>query len=391
MNLEMSIIERWGQIVSSHTSHMWGFCGSDKMNSIYQTYIESNKRIHSDTFNFFTIISDLYYRENFHSDIMRFFLDPLEKHGCGVLFLKIFISMLNFKKSSINVKDYLDAEVVREEGRIDILIKSGTSGRAIIIENKINNASDMQRQLPRYYDYVCPNYIIDAIVYIPLEKSKHPDKTSWTDLDKRHVDPLLIEIPAFDMSGTTNIVDNWLNPDVIHPSNPDVLSFLRQYSNLIKTLNKNIMDTIIMKEFYDELMKNNNYDYALSIRNMLKDLPAYLALRIQEKYSSCCNPFDKVWIYKGEDAVFEGAIANGIYLKMDVWCTDQGYDILFWTPDDQIKETEFNSLIAKFAVLGSFLKASDCKYRVTKHIKISEESVLYSIIDNLLVGLRDIV
>ena len=35
------------------------------------------------------------------------------------------------------------------------------------------------------YDYVKKQgYNIDAIVYLPLEKTKEPDKSDWTDEDK---------------------------------------------------------------------------------------------------------------------------------------------------------------------------------------------------------------
>ena len=110
-----------------------------------------DRSLHSvhNRFNLFHVISNLYYRENFHSDIIAFILDPNANHGYKHLMLNSFIALLNRIGFNIDVANYYDAMVVREEARIDILIKSESNKRAIIIENKINNAGDMPRQLPR--------------------------------------------------------------------------------------------------------------------------------------------------------------------------------------------------------------------------------------------------
>ncbi len=48
---------------------------------IAKEYAEVKSKLEREKFNVFTLISDLYYRENFHSDIMAFFLDPTAVHG----------------------------------------------------------------------------------------------------------------------------------------------------------------------------------------------------------------------------------------------------------------------------------------------------------------------
>ena len=148
---EIVLLNSWRQQMEQHISEASSFI--EKLQPISSEYIKSKKEIQQNLFNIFNIVSNLYYRENFHSDIIKYFLDPNEKHNCGSAFLNVFIQMLNEK---INQKDkYIDATcydnavVVREEGRIDILIKSEMSHKCIIIENKINNAGDMQRQIPR--------------------------------------------------------------------------------------------------------------------------------------------------------------------------------------------------------------------------------------------------
>lgn len=128
--------------------------------------------------------------------------------------LDFFIAMLNKAGCDIDNMNYSEAVVVREQAMIDILISSEESKRAIVIENKINNAGDMPRQLPRYYDYVSKKYILDAIVYLPLDFNKKPNMDDWTEEDRNNVLPLLKIIPAYDRRQRTNIVDDWLLPSL---------------------------------------------------------------------------------------------------------------------------------------------------------------------------------
>ena len=71
----------------------------------------------------------------------------------------------------------------------------------------------MPRQLPRYYDYMdAKGFIVDAIIYLPLQQTKHPDTSDWTQEDKHHVLPILCHLPSYTRDGTPNLVDNWIIP-----------------------------------------------------------------------------------------------------------------------------------------------------------------------------------
>lgn len=387
---EVGFIQKWNVEKSYYLDSIFKYI--ETSHALCERYCESKNEVNDNSFNFFTIISDLYYRENFHSDIIRFLLDPTEKHGCESLFLMEFLNLLKTSGNEIEIDHYNDVVVKREEtiewnglrGNIDILVLSESNRRAIIIENKIYNAGDTYYQIPKYYHYIKSlDYIVDAIVYLPLDISKTPDKSDWKEEDIRDLEKLIVVVPAYAKGNTINIVNNWLNPSIEHISNPDVKSFLKQYSHLITLLNNNIMDTVIMKEFYEELMKENNLYNALSIRNMLDELPTYLAFRISEKYKTRCFPFQKIWQYKSSDAVFEGAVINGIYLKMDIWCSMDGYNVLFWTPDDKDEKTFFQ-LINQIPSLSSFDRATDYINRVVKQFGITEEDELCKFIEGLL-------
>lgn len=389
----IGLLQRWQDIIAAHEESLK--CLLEQSNPICREYERSKQQDQDDSFNVFYLISDLYYRENFHSDIIAFLLDTREKHGYRNKYLSVFISLLNTLGCVIDQENYKDAVAVREENRIDILVMSKSSKRAIIIENKINDAGDMPRQLPRYYDYVTDElrYQVEVIVYLPLKPGKTPDQTGWTENDRRHVLPLLKIIPAFDKS-EKNLVDDWLHPLESITSNIDVLSTLRQYSRLIKQLNLNNMDAVILEKFYDQIKEGDNLKMAQSIRNMLNELPFYLARRIFAKYDGRCAPFSKVWLYSSnnpKDALFEGAVILGLYIKMDIWCSEDGYEVIFSSPaNHQPDETVFNEIRNKVNSLKDFVDVLDEKCRITKNFDFSDDKGLYAFIDNILLELSKI-
>ena len=376
------LIEQWQRIISSQMSSIVGYLDSNTQ--ISNRYILSKQRKPPESFNVFQLISDTYYKENFHSDILRFFLDPKEKHNEGEKFLNIFFEMLKSAGKPIAEETYKGAEVVREEGRIDVLIKTADGRNAIIVENKMNNASDMPRQLPRYYKYLRDRECnVDAIVYMPLEKSKTPDTYNWSDTDKSNVNPLLVIIPASDKAGGVNLYDSWAMPAAKEAANENVRTTLIQYANLISFLNNNTMDTVIFKAFYEKLLQSNNLEIAQSVRNMINDLPEYMAIRIQDIFMNNCSPFSKVWRYKGSDTVFEGAVVDGVYLKLDIICSENGYEVLLWTPNENEQQL-FENLIKMMQSVRDFKQKADGGSQIVQYYGFAEEEKLVEFIHELL-------
>lgn len=117
----------------------------------------------TDKFNIFETISDTYYVENFHTDILFSILDP-NTPEIGPIYneeiLKEFVKTVDNAKSfeftidgTVNVSKRVYNVVNDKEGEIDLLI-TNNQNQAIIIENKINDAPDMENQLVRYMKYV---------------------------------------------------------------------------------------------------------------------------------------------------------------------------------------------------------------------------------------------
>ena len=211
----------------------------------------------------------------------------------------MFIDLLNKinPQNHIEKGDFENSQVVREENRIDILITDSVSKKVIIIENKINDATDTNRQLPRYVEVIKNNYKdyeLVAIAYITLKSHKAPDTTGWTEVEKAEIFSLLKNFPSFGYDKSINLYNDWIIPSILESNNIDSSFILRQYGNLLRHLTTNDMDTVILEKFHASISEKDKLKTAISIRNMLNDLPEYLAIRIENRYKNNCNPF-KLW------------------------------------------------------------------------------------------------
>lgn len=383
-------IKLWETILDSHLKGMANFITSQKETSLL--YVQNFKNRSELGFNTFTLASDTYYRENYHSYILQAFLNPVSKHQEGHVFLHCFIDAINKcnKVPDIKLSDFDNAEVFREWYDIDILIKDDVSGKAIIIENKIYNAGDQQRQLPRYYHLMQKTHEVLAIVYLPLDISKTPSKRGWSKEDILAIDTLLCIIPSYHAdSSVINLYNHWVKPCKNTSTIADNAFILKHYGELIKYLNTNTMDTVTLTKFYDSLLEDNNHETAISIRNMLNDLPEYLAIRIQNRYKDSFAPFKSLWRYKNRDVVFDGfEYLGGIY-KIDVWCDESGYAVHFWetTNDDTDVKALFKTRLPQ---LDRFISHNQSTYNVKSLFSIQQEDEVFELIDSILNTLNEL-
>jgi len=384
----MQIIKHWENILNLHNTETEKFLNEN--NVLGKEYRKSRKDRSEIGFNVFTLASDFYYRENFHSFILSAFLNPTDKHNEENSYLHLFIDLLNLKNNQkkIDKNDFLNSSVFVEKHKIDILITDDVSKKAIIIENKVNNAIDQFRQLPRYLEVVELNYSIESIVYLTLNSAKTPDKTDWTLSEKKSIDSKLKLIPVFDTNPKNiNLFNHWILPAIIKSQNINSSSILRQYGELVKYLNTNTMDTISIKKFFVTINENNNLETAISIRNMLDNLPQYLAIRIEDKYKEQCAPFEKLWRYKDLDALFEGCKINNHNFRLDIWCSETGYVVYFWENED------LNFDIKEFCKTNNINAVSDFQVQneISKLKKVFsplDELGIFKLIDTLLNELR---
>lgn len=369
----VSFIEQYGNMIGAHMASVKDFLSNNHIRSIGWEYNEAKNSQPENPFNVFTMASDLYYRENFHSDIIKVFLDPSENHNEGNVFLYAFIDFINDNfgdKVCISKQDYTSAKVEREPGRIDILVSSEASKHCIIIENKINNAPDTPRQLPKYYDRMSGlGYKVDAIVYLPLDANKRPDQSTWNESDKQHVLPLLCTVPAYQKKGV-NLVNGWIEPCTLITKNIDCISVLRQYSELIKIRSNNIMDNVILEKFYNSLLEGENYKTALSISNMMKELPICMADRLCGVFKTDSGDYD-VWKYKPDFCGIRFDVSGNEY-KIDIWTSETGYTVHVFGQNQYERLIEWAEGMKS---LSYFVHAEN-EYRRTDFTFYDEEKVI---------------
>ena len=233
------------------------------------------------SFSFFKLISDKYYRENFHSDILKFLLENY------ATFFNSFLELIGVDEN--NYKNY---EVIREEANIDILIK--TDERAIIIENKINRAPDQKSQIYRYYKYIKEyknlenenkKLEVDKIVYLTPSESEPSKNSLGYDVDEKK-EPKKNEYINDIKSKFKNIVGfNDNNNDIIYcldkalesEEREDYRVFLKHYIDILKETGVGDM-SVIANKFLEDIKEQSKSDKDIIdkleyTREMIDNLP----------------------------------------------------------------------------------------------------------------------
>lgn len=224
----------------------------------YREYIDKNNFEENYPFNIFELISDIYYRENFHSDIIAQLLR-------NEIVLKNFLDFIGVDKSK-----YENCEVEREESKIDILIK--TEKNCIIVENKLNWAKDMPEQLFRYYNE-CKNnkkLEVDKIVYLSPNSWKQPEEQSIKEIPKE----LIKTIIGYDGENNdfyTMVLQKSLE-EMNNKEPKEWRLLLEHYLKILRQTGETKMDKLT-KEFYDKIVNDGKeYEKIELIATMYNDL-----------------------------------------------------------------------------------------------------------------------
>lgn len=212
-------------------------------------------------------------------------------------------------------------------------------------------------------------YAIDAIIYLPLDKSKNPSKIGWSEEDKEHIRSLYCKLPAYSLDGKANLVDSWILPCTTNTNNIYCIATLKQYADLVKQLNTNNMNSVILEKFYSSLTENTkNVESAKAVSEMLLELPTYMADRLVEIFKDYNSHF-RVWKWKPNFCGFIFHINESEY-KIDIWPSIKGYDVYVF---EQTETGGMNSLEGKTILKGFTLNAEN---RYNRKFAFDQESVL---------------
>lgn len=224
-----------------------------------------------ENFNIFSILRNEYDEVNLHS---KFIVELIKNKTYGYKFLILFL-----KKIGINffeIKDYqvFGEYTVKNNGRIDILIKiySKIEKKVIVLENKIY-AEDQFQQLKRYYDSMVREGYKDKeieIVYLTLF-GQAPSEESILGLKGKNI----IEISY------KNEIIEWIEELIKEVAqNPIMRETLVQYKNLLEKLT-NSEEKDFMKELKEMILLNQEY---LNIAWKLPDIVESIKVDLQLKF-----------------------------------------------------------------------------------------------------------
>ena len=264
--------------------------------------------------------------EDFHSDIIYSLLNPNGLHNEGDIYLKMFLDFLNNKYSlkKIHLNDFNNAEVYREAGRLDISILDYKSKKAIIFENKINNAPDMDEQLDRYFIWCNERgFEVVGIIYLSLRGLKLAP-TMKNDAD-------VFNIGAFS-NCSDDIVSGWLNPSIGATKNIENTSLIIQYKKLLTFLGYKSMETALLDEFYKLASDKKLIEKIEKLKELSDKIPEYRTDKLVKEIQDF-KPFKKSYRYKPNYMLYEFFIENDNSFKIDIEFEKNGSAYLyFWNP-----------------------------------------------------------
>ena len=270
--------------------------------------------------------------EDFHSDIIYSLLNPSGLHNEGNIYLKMFLEFLHNKYSldKIHLSDFKNAEVYREAGRLDISIIDNNSKKAIIFENKINNAPDMVDQLDRYFIW-CKDRGLEvvSIVYLSLRGLKFaPTMKNGADV---------FNIGAFN-NKSNDIVSGWLIPSIGISKNIENTSLIIQYKKLLTFLGYKSMETELLDDFYKLASDKKIIEQIDKLKELSDKIPEYRMDKLVKEIEDF-KPFKKTYRYKPNHILYENFIEKDNKFKIDIVFKKSGSAFLyFWNPAKTGKE-----------------------------------------------------
>ena len=249
-----------------------------KMLKRYREYIDKNNFKENYPFNIFELISDIYYRENFHSYIIAQLLK-------SEIILKNFLKFIEVNEIVYinNGYDVIPEYPIKHEikdGRIDILIKSNDKENnedeenkekphCIIIENKLHGDKDEERQLYRYFIACSEKFEVDKIVYLSPNSPKGP-----SDDSKKEIPEVFIKtIVGYNGENKDfHTVLNYSLEEVKSNTSIEWHLLLKHYLKILRLTGETKMDALTEK-FYDKIKAEpEEYKKIQLIATMYNDL-----------------------------------------------------------------------------------------------------------------------
>lgn len=339
---------------------------TEELIKIIERYKASKVFTPTFAYDVFSLFTSKGGKENFHSDIIANLLNPNSAFNVSNSnnqdknkYLRLFIEFINRVGSAINFDRYYNEVQVVEEfpielndgtkGKIDILISSNCEQdkHCIIIENKMNDAPDTIRQLPKYYEFMKEEKrIVDAIIYLPKDDKKKPNKADWKPEENDAIKKILNILPAYKKGDGKNLVDGWLKPCIEATKDEDCKRILQQYSEHIIKLYEESVDESSIWDLYNYVVKNGG----LELNDANKEIYEEMKHKIPEVltkwlYYDFRDKVDDVWVdnSKKYHLCHLRMLGNEDY-RIDVYSSLEIFDVYVFDFTDKNKDILCSSL-----------------------------------------------
>ena len=326
------------EIIDNAVDVSFKFINEDMLQR-YEEYIEKNNFEDNEDFNIFELMSDKFYRENFHSYIIAQLLK-------SKIILKNFLKFIEVNEIVYinNGYDVIPEYSIKHEikdGRIDILIKSNDKENnedeenkekphCIIIENKLHGAKDEERQLYRYFIACSEKFEVDKIVYLlpNLDKKNKPDEQSKEGIPKELIETII------GYNGENKDFHAVLNDsleEVKSNSNIEWYLLLKHYLKILRLTGETKMDALTEK-FYNKIKAEpEEYKKIQLIATMYNDLIKTRLNSLKEEFK---GEYKQYWFIKDFYSKRRGI---NYTIVIDVYA-DSSYLSLFSREEETVNE-----------------------------------------------------
>lgn len=266
----------------------------DEFEKAYKEYENKVKERRARGIHDYNVFDVLEAKEVKHSKFIASLLNPKGLHYQGDLFLNKFIEVCGIDDFGL---DALNSQVYREYKNIDIYITDGN--KHIIIENKIWDADDQDKQIYRYIETIKnENSSLDndriLVLYLTPNDGKKPSQKSLNGFEIK--DGFLEK--GNDKIRYKHIICNdilgWLNKVKIEIVNlTDLNVIITQYEKAVKNL-KNKGEKMENNLIIEQIKKN--YELCLNIHNEFENakinLLNELFSKVDKTLQETINPKD---------------------------------------------------------------------------------------------------
>jgi len=325
----------------------------------------------------FKEISATFFRENFHSDLIAYLLKNFEIRRLFLLWLSEEHSVNNTAIKIDSICEYDQATVKREEGRIDITILNSHRNKAILIENKSNQASDQYNQIPRYVSWMDTQKIkVECVLYLKRSELNEPTYAGWEDADLNRIKPILL---VSQLRGERSLSKNVLSRFLSETNDLRMAGIVKEVQLFFDSLVFGDINMNKLEPFIAELAKNNNLQNFVTAIKAYKDIPQYL-LQHSKEYCETTHKSQKLSYFLWDDRFL---LIRGFHRNLDIEVTftqnSMSYSLVVRENDVKTVEEFRNKVGSSFS--DWFEKLGNRYGKTVQHNLRVEEVVLKTLDD----------